>query len=413
MRGTKVLRLILGMKQVRVTGFEICEEGLLVDVAPTTSVPRCTGCGCRVRNVYDHYRGRHWRHLDLGGMQLTLRYDLRRVDCPRCGVRVEMVPWAEAGSGFTRQFEDQIACLAQHANKTLISTLMRIAWTTVGRIISRVVERLSPDDRLDGLTDIGVDELSYRRHHEYVTVVVDHGGGKVVWAHPGKNAETLNTFFRDLNPERCAKLEAVTLDMSQAYIQSVKTNAPNAQLVFDRFHVQRLVHDALDEVRRAQVRELGSSEEGRAIKKSRFALQKNPWNLSSIEHQKLAEVQMTNRPLYRAYLLKETLAAVLSGRQVNIARDKLTDWLGWASRSKLRPFVKAAKTIRKYATGILAYVKTGLSNGRSEGINGKIRAITRRAYGFHSAQSLIGLIFLCCSLPALMPVRVYPNLHPL
>jgi transposase len=413
MRGTTVLRLILGMKHVHVTGFETDEEGLIVDVAPTTRIPRCSGCGCRVRDVYDHYAGRCWRHLDLGAMRLTLRYDIRRVECPRCGVLVEMVPWAEAGSGFTRQFEDQVACFAQHTDKTLISTLMRIAWTTVGRIISRVVDRLSPEDRLDGLTDIGVDELSYRRHHEYVTVVVDHNTGKVIWADPGKNAATLNKFFRDLNLDRCAKLKAVTLDMSKAYIQSVKTHATNAQLVFDRFHVQRLAHDALDEVRRAQVRELGHTEEGQAIKKSRFALQKNPWNLSEAEHGKLAEVQTTNRPLYRAYLLKETLAAVLSGRQVNVARDKLADWLGWASRSKLKPFVKAAKTIRTYAEGILAYVQTGLSNGRSEGINGKIRAITRRAYGFHSAQSLISLIFLCCSLPTLVPVRVYPNLHPL
>jgi transposase len=413
MRATNVLSNILAMKQVRARGCHFEADGLIIDVVPTTRIARCSGCGCRVRHVYDHHRGRMWRHLDFSGMKVRLRYDVRRVDCRRCGVRTEMVPWAEVDSVFTRAFEDQIAFLAQRTDKTTIVSLMRVAWTTVGSIITRVVKRMSPSDRLDGLRNIGVDELSYRRHHKYITIVTDHDSGRVVWAHEGKNAATLDAFFAELGTERCQKLLAVTLDMSQAYIRSVKSHAPNAVLVFDRFHVQRLVHDALDEVRRALVAKHAGTEQGRAIKKTRFVLQKNPENLSSSERQKLVQVQVNNLPLYRAYLMKETLTSIFDRHQVHVAHRELLDWLAWAARSRLRPFIKAAATIRKHMHGILAYISTRMSNGRAEGLNGKARVITRRAYGFHHAASLIGLLFLCCSLPALSPVLVSPKSHPL
>ncbi len=418
MRATSLLTILLGMKHVRVTGFEITEVGLVLDVEPTTRIARCSGCHCKVRRLYDQYAGRLWRHADFGGMRIDLRYATRRVECPRCGVRVELVPWADPMSAFTRVFEEHVAWCATRMDKTTIAGALRIAWETVGRIIARVVDRLGPADRLDGLTRIGVDELSYRRHHEYVTVIVDHTTGDIVWAHPGKNAETLNKFFADLGPERAKRLAAVTLDLSAAYIKSVSENAPQAQLVFDRFHVQRLAHDALDRVRRAQVSEVAGTEQAQAIKKTRFALQKNPWNLNDIEREKLALVQAKNKPLFRAYLLKETLAAIFDRRQVNVARTKLEEWIAWASRSKLKPFVKVARTIRSHFDGVLAYVATGLSNARSEGTNGKARTITRRAYGFHNPHSLIGMLFLCCTRvgDALMPLRTYPSTpaaHPL
>lgn len=411
MRATNVLTILLGMKHVRVRGFEITEVGLLLDVAPTARVPRCSGCGCKTRRVYDHYAGRRWRHVDFGGMRIDLRYDTRRVDCRRCGVRVELVPWADAMSAFTTVFEEHVAWCATRMDKTSIASALRIAWETVGRIIARVVDRLGPTDRLEGLTQIGIDELSYRRHHEYVTVVVDHRSGDIVWARPGKNAQTLNAFFLELGADRSKKLEAVTLDLSAAYIKSVTENAPQARLVFDRFHVQRLAHDALDQVRRAQVSNADDAADARVIKKTRFALQKNPWNLNDIEREKLALVQAKNKPLYRAYLLKETLAAIFDRRQVNVAREKLGEWTAWASRSKLQPFVRVARTIRRHADGILAYVATGLSNARSEGTNGKVRTITRRAYGFHNAHSLIGMLFLCCTRlgDSLTPLRAYPT----
>jgi transposase len=412
MRATTILRNILALQSVRVTDVDFHVAGIEIAVAPTTRVPFCSGCGCRARRVYDRHE-RRWRHLDLAGMETTFVYELRRVDCRRChDVRVELVPWAEPGSVFTRDFEEQVAYLAQVTDRTTVSTQMRIAWVTVGAIVKRVVDRLRPGDRLDGLVDIGIDELSYRRHHEYITVVVDHRRRRVVWAAEGKNADTVRAFFAALGPERAAKLLSVSMDMSSAYIEAVTEGAPQTRIVFDRFHLQRLAHDALDEVRREQVRALKGTDEGRAIKKTRWALHKNPWNLNAVESDKIADVQRANRPLFRAYMLKESLAAILDRRQVNVARRKLEDWLAWARRSRLPPFRRLARTIARHLEGILAYIATGLSNGRTEALNGKIRTITRRAYGFHSAANLIALIFLCCTGITLSPVFKTPLLHP-
>jgi transposase len=288
--------------------------------------------------------------------------------------------------------------------------MMRIAWRTVGNIIERVVARIGPRDLLDDLTHIGIDELSYRRHHKYITIVTDHIAGRIVWAAEGKNADTVREFFKALGPERVAKLKAVTIDMSHAYVEAVRECAPHARLVFDRFHVQRLAHDALDKVRREQVRELPGVE-GKDIKRTRWALQKRPWNLTQPETEKLAVLQRRNRVLFRGYLLKEALAAILDGRQVHVARDRLNDWIGWAARSRLEPFRKVARTVKEHIEGIVAYVATGLSNGPAEGTNGKVRTITRRAYGFHRASSLIALLFLCCSGIVLMPLRRWPDVR--
>jgi len=358
--------------------------------------------------VYDH-RHRSWRHLDVGGFMVLLGYDLRRVDCRSCGVTTEMVPWADPGAWFTREFEQLVGYLAQNANKTVVATLMRIAWSTVGSIVERVVRRLGPADALDDLRDIGVDELSYRRHHEYLTIVVDHRRGRIVWARPGKNAATLKTFFDELGPERCAKLERVSIDMSPAYEKAVREAAPAAQIVFDRFHVQRLVHDALDQVRRAEIRSIEDRDDKRALKNTRWALQKRPWNLTDADNVKLAMVQHHNRRLYRAHLLKETLAAILDNA-VRPAEKKLREWIAWARRSRLLPFARAAATIRDHIAGVLAFCESGLTNARVEALNGKARTITRRSFGFHGPNALIALLFLCCGGITLTPPHAEP--HP-
>lgn len=408
MRISSVFRKLLQLEHTVICNIEFDVEGVVLDVKPTWRVPRCSECGRKVRAGYDRYRGRRWRHLDLCGMQLRLRCDLRRVSCRRCGVRVEKVPWAAASSWFTYQFEDQVGYLAQRTDKTTVCELMRIAWSTVGDIARRVVDRHGPADPLDGLVHIGVDELSVRRHHKYITCVVDHDTSRIVWAGEGKTADALAAFFDELGPQRCALIRVVTLDMSAAYAKAVTAACPQATQALDRFHVQRLAHDALDNVRRAEVREVTDPDEARALKKTRWALHKNPWNLRDYEAQKLSLLQRANKRLYRAYLLKEALVAVLDRHQVHVARRKLDEWLAWARRSRLAPFVKLARTIRKATDGILAYVRTGLSNGRTEALNGKIRTITRRAYGFHSASALIALIYLCCAGLHLHPMRTYP-----
>ena len=409
MRITTVFRKLLGVEKMIVEEVELAPEGLYVHVRPSWRQPRCGRCRKKAPG-YDSQPLRCWRHLSWGRVAAQLVYAPRRVKCTKCGVRSEALPWAQGNTRFTLDFEEMAAYLAQVTDKTKVTELMGIAWPTVGNIVERVVKRNLDPSRLEELRSIGVDEFSYRKRHRYLTIVVDHDRKRAIWAAEGKSAETLKAFFEELGLERCAKIENVTIDMSEAYINAVKSSLPNAQIIFDRFHVQKLASDAVDEVRRSQVRELDDAKEASAIKGTRFALLKNPWDLTRSEKLKLSELQRKNLRLYRAYLLKETLARALDYLQPKRAADTLREWLAWASRSKLKPFVKAARTIRKRFDGILAYVKGRLTNGFAEGINNKLRMIARRAFGFHSADALIAMLFLNCGDIRLDPPL--PDIHP-
>ncbi len=220
----------------------------------------------------------------------------------------------------------------------------------------------------------------------------------MVWAAEGRNAETLRAFFRELGPQTCAAVELVSIDMAGGYKKAIAEFLPTAQVIYDRFHVQRLAGDALDAVRRLLVREAAAEEddndEPRAIKKTRWVLLKGRHRLDAEERARLHEVQRTNRPLYRGYLLKETLADALDYRQPTRAEKALKSWIAWACRSRLQPFVRVARTLRAHFDGVLAYIRHRLTNGLAEGLNNKLRIISRRAYGFHSAEALIAMLFL-------------------
>ncbi len=403
MRVSTVFRRLLGVTRMYVEQVLFTVDGdLAVSVRPTWRRSRCGECGKRASR-YDRRPIRRWRHLSMGRTVIDLVYEPWRVACRQCGVRVEEVAWASRGSRFTYDFEEMAGYLAQTTDRTQVSKLLGISWATVGSIIERVVDRNLDPSRLDGLRRIGIDEFSYRKRHRYLTLVVDHDRRRVVWAGEGRSAETLGRFFDLLGVERCKQLKLATIDMAGGYIKALQDRVPHVQIVFDRFHVERLALDAVDEVRRALVREQQNVESAQAIKGLRFLLLKNPWNLTHVEEQRLSEVQRTNRVLYRAYLLKETLSEALDQRDAGAAKDILSAWLAWASRSRLKPFVRAARTIRKHLDGILAYVTTRLTNGLSEGINAKLRMIARRAYGFHSPQPLIAMLFLNCGGIRLQP----------
>lgn len=395
MRITTLLRRLIGVMPLYVKDVSFTDGDLVVDVCPANRQARCGHCGQKA-SCYDRAGERLWRHLSWGRVRVLLRYNPWRTNCKRCGVKVERVPWAAQGSRFTYDAEEFIAYLAQITDKTTVQRLMRIAWRTVGVVVERVIERRLSPERLEGLKNIGIDEFSYRKHHKYLTTVVDHDRRQVVWVGHGKSGKTLHDFFDLLGAKDCAGIETVTMDMAQSYISAVENRLPKAQIVFDRFHVQKLATDALDEVRRSMVREAVDPDEEKIIKKTRWALLKNPWNLNSYQRLKLREVEKHNKKLFRGYLLKELLAQALDYRQPKRAKETLEDWLAWASRSRLKPFVKAARTIRKRKDDILAYIKLRLTNGLVEGLNNKIRVITRRAYGFHSPGPLISMIFLCC-----------------
>jgi transposase len=311
-------------------------------------------------------------------------------------VRTEQVAWARPGAVFTREFEDQLAGVLRTTDKTATSRLFRVSWPTVGRIASRVVaEKLDPE-RLSGLAFIGIDEFSYQRRHKYVTLVADHERAEPVWIGKGKSGNTLDEFFDALGPERCAALEVVSMDMSAAYIESVRRRAPQAEIVFDRFHLERLVHDALDEVRRREVARL-PVEQRSELKNTRFLLLTASRHLTRRQRVKLGDVQRLNNRVLRAYLLKEEFAAIFRRRAATTAEHRLMRWLHWAATSRLEPFRRVARTLRNNLAGVLAYFELGLTNALAEGINRKVRLISDRSFGLKSLDSIAALVYLCCT----------------
>ncbi len=396
MRVSTAFNRVLGLPGASVIGVRFDREGVIVTVRMTRRRRVCSGCGQVCHATHDTQLCR-WRHLDLGAQRCYLVCEVRRVKCPDCGVRMDAVPWARSAR-FTRDFEDVVAFLAQQMAKTPIAALMRIDWETVGRIVERVVaERLDPR-RLDGLRLIGVDEVSYRRRHRYLTVVADHGTGRIVWVAKGRNAATLQAFFTEL-AERRATIRAVSIDMSGGYEKAIRESCPQAEICFDPFHVVRVAADAVDQVRRDEWNEHGRSKTtaGRWVKNTRWALLKAPDRQSLQSLGTLGEVYAKNQRLYRAFLLYHQLRQLYALEDPALAPAHLDAWISWAARSKLKPFVKAARTLRAHHDGILAAIRLGLSNGRLEGLNSRVRLISHRSFGFHSAAPLIALIYLCAS----------------
>jgi len=252
-------------------------------------------------------------------------------------------------------------------------------------------------DRLEGLRRIGIDELSYRTGQRYITAVVDHDSGRLVWAADGRDKKTVTAFFAELGGDRTARIELVSTDMGDWFPKALGEHCPQATVCLDPFHVVKLATDALDEVRREvwnQARRAGDTAGARWLKGARFALWKRPERLTDRQQLKLAQIAKINQRLYRAYLLKEQLRLVFHEPETETAVALLDGWLSWARRCRIPSFVKLAKTITTNRAGIVATLTHRLTNARIEAINTTLRLITRRAYGFHSAQALIALAML-------------------
>ena len=399
MRGIRVWARLLGLQRVVVEDVWIGDEGEVVVAARPTWRER-DRCGiCRRRSPgFDLGDGRRrWRALDLGTTLAFVEADAPRVTCRRHGVVVCAVPWARHQARFTRAFEDQVAWLAVNTSKSAVAELMRIAWRSVGGICERVAsEAQRKIDLLAGLRRIGIDEISHRTGQRYLTVVVDHDTGRLVWAAAGRDRKTVEAFLDALGEERCKQLTLVSADMAAWVAGPIAERCPNAELCLDPFHVVMLATDALDEIRREvwnEARRAGEIAVAKDLKGARFALWKNPENLTTRQQHKLAEIQKTNHKLYRAYLLKEQLRQIYR-LPAHAAIRLLDGWLKWARRCRLAPFVKLARTITDQHAGIVAAIQHGLSNARVEAINTQIRLLTRRAFGFHSADALIALAML-------------------
>jgi transposase len=355
--------------------------------------------------------------LDHGTALTYLEADAPRVRCPDHGVVVAHVPWAAHGAGHTHTFDQQVAWLATRTSKAAATELMRIAWRTVGSIISRVwdaAEAAAGSDGLDGLRRIGIDEISYRRNMKYLTVVVDHDTGNLVWAGEGRSRATLAKFFDRLGPDRCAQITHVSADGARYIEEEVTARCEHAVLGIDPFHVVKWTNDALAQVRIdawKQARALAKYDPpalagwarrkqwlpgrdlARGLKGARFALAKNPENLTDRQQAKLKWIATADPRLYRAYLLKEALRLIFQMPPGQAARE-LDRWLAWARRCRIDAFVDLARKIATHRDRILISIEHSLSNGLIEGINTKIRLLTRLAFGFHNANALIALAML-------------------
>ena len=399
MRVTTAFNRLLRLSGAAVIDVSFSGEGVIVTVRLRRGRRVCSRCGQTGRHLHVHDRRlKRWRHLDLGSTRCFVECELRRVWCPDCGAQFEAVGWARPGSRYTRDFEDVTAWLAQQMAKTPIAGLLRVAWDTVGRIVERVVAEHLDERRLDGLVAIGVDEISYRRGQRYLTSVVDHKAGAIVWCAPGRNAQTLQAFF-ELLGERSRTIRAVSIDMSGGYEKAIHEHAPAAEVCFDPFHVVRLAQRAANQVRRDEwnAHERSHTKTGKWIKGTRWSLLKSPEKQTPGKLALLGEVQQANKPMFRAFLLKEELRLLYQLEDRSLAPAHLDAWLAWASRSRLEAFIKLARTIRRHRAGILAAIRLGLSNGRLEGLNSRIRLISHRSFGFHSPDPLIALVYLCCA----------------
>jgi transposase len=400
-RVTTAFSRLLRLDGVNITAVVFGLNVIVVSVALKRRRLVCPHCGYKTRWRYDtREEPSSWRHLDLGVWRVEIQARLRRLVCPDHGVVVEGVPFARPAAHLTRDLDDLLAWLATRMDKTAIARLCRVSWRTVGRACGRVVASELDPGRLDGLFSIGVDEISWRKHHKYLTLVVDHARARVVWGASGKDAKTLDQFFNELGPERAAQIASVSLDLGPAYLKSVSEHAGQAVVCADPFHLVKIVGDALDRVRRdlwQQLRRLPDDRYAKNFKGARWALLKNPEDLSERQAEQLAKIKRTRGGIWRAYEMKEQFRAIFAGDlDPDDAITLLDRWCQRAQRSRLAPFVKAARTMRERRGLIVNALEHGLSNGRVEGLNTKVRLIIRRGYGFHTADAALALVMLAC-----------------
>jgi len=400
--------------------YDETQDAVVVSARPNARArSRCGRCGRRSAGYDQGVGRRRWRGLDAGTTRVFIEADAPRVRCRVHGPTVIQVPWARHDVGHTHDFDAMAAWLAVRTSKTATCQLLRVAWRTVGSIITRVnsdVEAVV--DRLDGLRRIGIDEISYKRSHRYLIVVVDHDTGRLVWAGEGRSEAALNRFFDELGDQRAAELTHVSADMADWIAKAVAARAPNAIRCADPFHIVAWAIEALDIERRrswnqAKGRTIPKSAgrrgrttgDSRTIARSRYALWKNPTDLNTRQRQQLDWIAKTDPRLWRAYLLKEGLRYVFATKGTE-GKEALDQWLSWARRSQLESFIHLAKRITNHRDAIDANLEHGLSQGLIESTNTKIRLLTRIAFGFHGPDPLIALALLALgSHPPHLPGR--------
>jgi transposase len=401
-----VLRKLLGLgRAVVLDGWELVEAGgegirprLVVRVRTRAGRrARCGRCGA-LAPWYDRGDGeRRWRHVDVAYAVCELVADAPRVSCPTHGPTVAAVPWARHDSAFSRAFEDLVVHDAIVGNKQAAADRYGISWRAVNNACVRVAsEALGRVDLLEGLVAIAIDEVKYKKGQRYLTVVCDHFTGTVIWAAKGRSKDTVEAFFAALGEGRAARLQFVSCDGAEWIRTVVAEQAPDAIVCLDTFHAVGWATDALDEVRRGEwntLRRAGGATAAKELKGLRWLLLRNWENLTSAQRGVIRDLERANRRMFRAWQLKEELRDIFAMPLLAACRA-LDDWLAWASRSKLAPFVRLARTIRAYRQSIEATIEWKLTNGIAESNNAAIARLRTNARGFHNPESFITMIML-------------------
>lgn len=415
-----LLKSILNVKYIKIlnVSFDEGNSSVHIYVQPTKGkLHRCPICGKKCSCYDSTTLNRKWRALDFASCLVYVHCDVQRIYCKEHGVHTQQVPWAYHHSNFTKEFEQQVAYLALHMNKSEVSKLMRINWRTVGEIITRTKNRIEPDStiRFHHLKRIGIDETSYRKGHKYVTVVTDHETNQVIWVGDGTGKDVLEQFFLLLTREQRESIELVSADGARWIKASLEEWIPQAQRCIDGFHVVSWAMEAMDVLRKElwheankekaiQERKRGRPKKGEKTnnkfqkygKGYKYSLGKNPENLTEYQSSCLDEIRDLYPKLFRGYQLKEGLRLVFQSSAEHVEKE-LERWLSWSCRSKLKPFVELSRKIRRHKEAIIATVTYGLSNARIESMNNKIKVLIRKSYGFRNIQNLIDMIMIVCS----------------
>lgn len=354
------------------------------------SRPICSGCG-RVGPGYDTQAPRRFEFVPLWAIPVVLIYALRRVDCPRCGVKVERLPWAEGKHHQTHAYACFLADWARRLSWTEVAAVFHTSWGKVFRAVAWVVSYGLEHRSLKGITAIGVDEIQIHRGHRYLTVVyqIDAHCRRLLWVGKDRTTKTLLQFFQMFGRRRSARLRFVCSDMWRPYLRVIAKKAAKAVHILDRYHVVARLNRAVDQVRAAEVKRMKREGYEPVLKRTRWCFLKRPENLTEHQRTTLDDLMRYDLKSVRAYLLKESFQALWEYTSPVWAERYLRGWLARAMRSRLEPIKRTARTIRKHRELILNWFRARkqFSSGIVEGLNYRIKLTFRKAYGFRTLDA--------------------------
>lgn len=367
-------------------------EALIVEVKPRQKTKGiCPKCGKR-KPTYDTQPVRLFEYVPLWGIQVYFRYAPRRTNCRQDGVLVELLPWSDGKEHMTKTYMVYLSGWAKRLSWKETAEVFRTSWDSVFRAVKYVVSYGLEHRNLDNIEQIGVDEIQVFRGHKYLTLVyqIDKGCRRLLWSGPERKAKTLLKFFREFGPERTALLKYVCSDMWAPYLKVIKKKAPNALNILDRFHIMKKFNEAIDEVRRQEVRELKATGQEAVLINGRWILLKRTENLTDKQVVRLKELLKTNLISIKAYLMREDFQRFWTYNMPAWAEKFLEDWVTRTMHSNVAPMKKVAKMLRSHKDLILNWFKANgkLSSGIVEGLNNKAKLTIRKAYGFRSMDHL-------------------------